>query len=377
MRRLVCCVLSCVMCVTNGFAQSASSCGAYRYCPPNPASSSGGSAGAQSGTSTQSTATPPQRTATPPQPTAPTTQAQSNPPSASHGGSSGSSSAGTTAAIIGLSALAAGLLTYAVTHSHEASAPSAGSAPQPDEPTTSEQVPVAPPVPAPVVQPVVPPALAASSVEDAPAKWGIVPKLSGITVPAARRALTQNGLQIAIETSEATRNGKRVATQSIMPGEHVPPGTVVSVTLKPPPVHAPAVPWKPPSVVHVPDPIVTPSVFPVELPASQPIIGPPPPEHEVSPSVSTPPKHEVSSSVPPLAIGGLSLFALAGALVYGRKHKLRPKATPVYRVRLQGDFGSQTARVSSRRMRLPAVDVRLASDPWDAHMVSSVKPAHR
>jgi hypothetical protein len=370
MRRLVCCVLSCVMCVTNGFAQSASSCGAYRYCPPNPASSSGGSAGTQSGTSTQSTATPPQRTATPPQPTAPTTQTQSNPPSASHGGSSGSSSAGTTAAIIGLSALAAGLLTYAVTHSHEASAPSAGSAPQPDEPTTSEQVPVAPPVPAPVVQPVVPPALAASSVEDAPAKWGIVPKLSGITVPAARRALTQNGLQIAIETSEATRNGKRVATQSIMPGEHVPPGTVVSVTLKPPPVHAPAVPWKPPSVVHVPDPIVTSSVIesqiPVELPAPPPTIDPPPP------------KHEVSSSVPPLAIGGLSLFALAGALVYGRRHKPPgPKAPPVYRVRLQGDFGSQTARVSNRRMRLPAVDVRLASDPWDAHMVSSVKPAHR
>ncbi|QCP49827.1 PASTA domain-containing protein [Trinickia violacea] len=393
MRRAVCLFMSCVMSVMGCDAHAATLC-------------SGGKPGTGCAASAPSSPSPPSQPSPPPQTSSPPVATQSgtaggghstgpsynsNPSSGgvhstgpsynSNPSSGGGSGAGTAAAIAAGAVLLGGLAAAIISRSNPASTPSADGASQSG---------ATGPVTSPVGEGSAPPPLEVASVPiaaSAPERLSIVPNLLGLTVSAALKALEQNGLVIGVDDKDPGASGRHVATQSIMPGEHVPPGTAVTVTLG----AAPAPKPKPPVAHHTQGPTqpgrnVPPTAQP-ELPALPVASGPA--SREVSPGRAG--SSEVASQPPDKPPVGVepdqpadwpdvtlvaALLALAGAAAYAvRKWWLRPHL--VCRISMRADVGQQSCRMSSRHAHLPSVDVRLASQPWEAHVVDASRPSHR
>jgi len=78
-----------------------------------------------------------------------------------------------------------------------------------------------------------------------------------------------------------------------------------------------------------------------------------------------------------IALAFVSLLALIGAVAYARlwNHWFGPHA--VYRIRMVVDAGEQSCRMSRRHVHLPSVDVRFASQQWEAHVVGRSQRAGR
>ena len=284
----------------------------------------------------------------------------------SSGGHSGLSTGEKVGIGLGIAALAVGTF-MALHHASEASAPDAVTPPsdpasavgqtqgQTDQasattrtPPTTQALPTTPTPPTTQAPPTTPTPPTLSTIPAPPPEsWAIVPPLVGKTVGAARKALAMNGLGMGIKKmGDGSRYGTLVVTQSVPPYTRVRLHSTVKVTLEMAPV--------------------LPKPDEQQLPVIEPASGATTPPNPVSNVVA-------DSTPPPLPIPWATLAFIVAAVIAIATglYKLIKGMTPplpTYRIRLRNDAGEQSCRMPVRKLLLPAVDVRLAAQPWEAHV---------
>jgi hypothetical protein len=298
------------------------------------------------------------------------------PAPSSSGGHHSGMSAGEIAVIVGGVITVGALIATAVaSHKSEASAPAAVEPPplRPGSDVANQGEPATPATVAPVPR--------GSPYADAPRpseSWAVVPPLVGLTVGSAMKALELSGLDIAIDQADdGTEHANRITAQSIAPQTRAPVHSTVMVTLAP--ASAPT-----PSIQSI-------TKMPPILKKTRPL-GPPPmqkgpmvqPGSEVAASDNKATGASATEDKPPSApttvdnprpsvpwvtvsLMVAALLALAVAAYELLKKLLLPPPAR-YRIRVCGDPGKQSCRMPNHSMFYPAVNVRLASEPWEAHV---------